>query len=680
MRKGHVKILEDAKSIVGFPQIYIDYLEASDLPLSKLESLFGYLRFKFHRFVNGYGDSPSEEDLETFELLLQYFGKFNGNYWLTDRYAALAGNKITKDVLTNEECIFRGFDFVNEVLKIAAGNNFTADEAISFAKIFANESLDKFTESLKQILYAGSYWSVATILPDCESVKNYSIEDKKILARWLSDAEDSNKMKQRFEMVVNAMKRNVSAERFLFAMRSLFQFKKALSDSPYFGEELEPNFVYDPDHTYEKLTEIVSKYEINNMSIKTEGTFEIYYHFTEKALTICFTEVASCDAYELPPKTNRVIFDRHEDECVDKTHGFKYKKCSQAKEKYVLFFDTLGLYKEIPNQKRLVNMSLKTVKHAILKYGTPFQEFMNLLCDSHIAFGDYIYKDVKRILESPDVYAPIGLQELEGKHSMQEVCKEKYKRDIPIDWNKGDVSINYLTYKAFTLVKKEDQGILLNFCRNMRGEDDIKAFYDFMSQNKKDFPFTRSKRKDESIPFLAYLLFKRVDPKSFWIDEDGHTVSEHDAFITFFDYINMSKCLRKKISLSFNSATKVKNAHDDVLVDYMLKTKKVPIIKIPKKSRFLRLRKMLPEEFEWITTRKRIIEEGYNMRHCVASYADYVNNDYCAIYSFVYQRTQKRYTIEFHENNGIYYISQMQSKCDRGASDEVYDYVESFLK
>lgn len=677
MRKGHIKILESAKGIVGFPQIYINYLEESTLSLVNLESLFRYLRFKFHRFINGYGENPTEEDLEIFELLLQYFGKFNGEYWLTDRYAVLAGNKATKEILNNRDCLSKGFLFVNEVLRIVAGNNITVNEAVSFAKLFSNGPLDKFTECFKQILHEGTHWSIVFIHPDCETVRNYPIEDKKILAGWLSATEDSFKIEQRLKEILNTMKKNLPAERFLLAKESKNQFKEVLSNSPYFGEDSASNFVFDPTHTYEKLVEIVSKYEIDNMSIKTEGAFEVFYRFSENALNVRFTEVTSCDAYKLKPKTKDEEYD-HE----GKTHGFSYKKNYSRDEKYVLFFDTLGLYKKIPTQKRLVNMSLKSVKQTILKYGSPFQELVSFLCDTHIAFGDYIYKDVKRILENPDVYIPINLHDLDGKYSMQQVCKEKYKKDIPIDWNKGDVSVNYLTYKAFTLVKKEDQGILLNFCRNMRGKDELNIFYDFMGRHKYDYPFARRlnrSREDGSIAFLTYLLFRRVDPKSFWIDEDGHPVSEHDAYITFFDYIYISKSLRKKVSLSFNSATKVKNAHDDILVDYMLKKEKVPVIKIPKKSKFLKLRKMLPEEFEWITTRKRIIEEGYNMRHCVASYADYVNSDYCAIYSFVYQRTQKRYTIEFHENNGIYCINQMQSKCDRGASKEVYDYVESFI-
>ena len=95
---------------------------------------------------------------------------------------------------------------------------------------------------------------------------------------------------------------------------------------------------------------------------------------------------------------------------------------------------------------------------------------------------------------------------------------------------------------------------------------------------------------------------------------------------------------------------------------------------------FRKLRRLLPEdEFEWIKTRKRIVEEGYYMRHCVASYAKNVNNDSCAIYSFIYPKTGKRYTIEFSKRNERYVMDQIQSKCNRGASQEVKDYINNFL-
>ena len=42
---------------------------------------------------------------------------------------------------------------------------------------------------------------------------------------------------------------------------------------------------------------------------------------------------------------------------------------------------------------------------------------------------------------------------------------------------------------------------------------------------------------------------------------------------------------------------------------------------------------------------------------------------------------KKRYTIEFRqEDDGKYYIEQIQSECDRGCPGEVKEWVKSFLK
>ena len=58
-----------------------------------------------------------------------------------------------------------------------------------------------------------------------------------------------------------------------------------------------------------------------------------------------------------------------------------------------------------------------------------------------------------------------------------------------------------------------------------------------------------------------------------------------------------------------------------------LREQKTPVIKIPKDSRFKKLK--LPKEFEEIKTKKRIIEESRIQHHCVWSYADKINHDEC---------------------------------------------------
>lgn len=52
---------------------------------------------------------------------------------------------------------------------------------------------------------------------------------------------------------------------------------------------------------------------------------------------------------------------------------------------------------------------------------------------------------------------------------------------------------------------------------------------------------------------------------------------------------------------------------------------------VPKNSRFKDLK--LPSEFEYITTKKRLVKETAVQHHCVWSYTNSINKDRCAIYS-----------------------------------------------
>lgn len=110
-------------------------------------------------------------------------------------------------------------------------------------------------------------------------------------------------------------------------------------------------------------------------------------------------------------------------------------------------------------------------------------------------------------------------------------------------------------------------------------------------------------------------------------------------------------------------------------------------VNVPKDSAFNELREILPPEFEWIKTRKRLILETELQHHCVWSYAKKISNDKCAIYSYTDTNADhcpdgvpKRYTIEFCRNNGKYYVKQVQGKYDRVNAGNMREYIEKILK
>lgn len=85
----------------------------------------------------------------------------------------------------------------------------------------------------------------------------------------------------------------------------------------------------------------------------------------------------------------------------------------------------------------------------------------------------------------------------------------------------------------------------------------------------------------------------------------------------------------------------------------------------------------MPDDFEKMTTKKRIVQEGIWQKNCVVSYIADINADRCAIYSFVYDG--KRYTVEFRKEDGHYYIRQLYGACNSKAPDKVWNAVKSYL-
>lgn len=150
-----------------------------------------------------------------------------------------------------------------------------------------------------------------------------------------------------------------------------------------------------------------------------------------------------------------------------------------------------------------------------------------------------------------------------------------------------------------------------------------------------------------------------------------------EAFVWIYDYVKMSIDQHKKVSLTFKSFTKVKDAHDELVLNHQLAL--TPIIRIPQDSRFNDLRKLLPDDMEWITSRKRIVLEGSNMHHCVASYASKINDDECAIYSFVSKENNERYTVEYVVRDNKYCIRQIYGKYDSIPPESVVKYAGSFI-
>lgn len=333
-------------------------------------------------------------------------------------------------------------------------------------------------------------------------------------------------------------------------------------------------------------------------------------------------------------------------------------------DKIVYFYNTGGFYKKIKEKSTLIPINLQEIIKLISVYGNTITDFLYPYFET-LSEDNEIYLDVLRIMRSTttnNIYysciPPIPLSEFKGKHTLKEVMTSYYKNTEDIPWNKIDIKICYAYFKLRKRIEPAGYTILWNWLNNHQ----------------------------ESLTVLdcvfIEILMSRFNENSYWenisIYGKNQKVTKETVRYTVQDYINFCHTLHKKIRLTFTSAKKMKELHDDYAV--IIKNKYTPTITIPKNTKFRELEKLLPaDEFTWIKTKRKIIKEGVEMHHCVATYADLVNKDVCAIYGFIKKDNHRRYTIEFRKNKNGYYIRQMQSICERGYIEEDYIYVQSLI-
>lgn len=299
------------------------------------------------------------------------------------------------------------------------------------------------------------------------------------------------------------------------------------------------------------------------------------------------------------------------------------------------------------------------------EYQKSFGPIIQLYIDIQIKNGHYAWKDLKKYFSGTCVYpvmAPkITVEDLQKAHSYDEAVKAHYKSADFVNLGKADPNIAYMIMKSMNKVQENSKKELIK--RRYTTIDDFNDLQD-------DIKITEFKNNAQ---FLTSIIMDNIK------NRNEYPYGDSDLRETVNDYINITyHLLHQKIKLTFQSWKKLDEAHEEAWVEYT--AKHTPTIKIPKKSKFNELRKMLPSDFEWIRTKKRIIEEGYNMHHCVATYAPDVNRDKCAIYSFVDSTSGNRYTIEFHVSRGKFYMNQIHGIWNCAAPDEIRNYVKSFLK
>lgn len=308
----------------------------------------------------------------------------------------------------------------------------------------------------------------------------------------------------------------------------------------------------------------------------------------------------------------------------------------------------------------------------------------------HDFAADLDFKFLKDVLSDFDVtehkLATITFNDAMFYHNRREFVNAKYTnvRALQIDFNKVNLNLAYALYKTIRYVDKSQYGYL----SQIRSLDFIPDYERATSKT-----IASVFLKDYYLYYKDYLN-KITDKDIAWDDnEDEYVYIDEKPWQNMFvicvrDYMAAVVSLGYRVMLN-HSIKRIIEDHDALvenmnLKDYLrrMRGKK---LKVPKNSQFNNLRKVLPEEFEWVKTKTRLANESAMQHHCVWQYSDYISSDSSAIYSYVdsdckFGPRPFRYTIEFKVSRDGYYIAQMQRFCNRGGSAELKTYLNELIK
>lgn len=384
-----------------------------------------------------------------------------------------------------------------------------------------------------------------------------------------------------------------------------------------------------------------------------------------------------------------IKFTKYKSLCISRSKktGIFLKRDSKniiLKEEYLITASGHILHKY---RKKWIPVLLRDLSN--YDYGHPCTEEYDVIDDSirnqvlmffigqFIKNGRYAWKDIMPYINSNEYWENIpklSINEVSDAYSLDNAIKKHYKKAAFMNWNKGDIRMGMLIMKSLSKVDDKSKKVLLSM-KYMSEQDYINKH---KLNRKAEWTIILSLDRISVEDFLAFTILDNLTTITReQVQCNAKASLRKEAFVWIYDYVKMSIDQHKKVSLTFKSFAKVRDAHNELVLNHRLAL--TPIIRIPQDSRFNDLRKLLPDDMEWITSRKRIVLEGTNMHHCVASYASKINDDKCAIYSFVSKENDKRYTVEYVIRDNKYCIRQIHGKYDSIPPASVIKYARSFI-
>ena len=406
---------------------------------------------------------------------------------------------------------------------------------------------------------------------------------------------------------------------------------------------------------------------LNNLEKESEDTYHSYsssgHHFSKY---IAYFNINVCDFKNVPisctihsnARAIELAYREEDDsryleiminEYINFYYSAEEKKFSPSKiknRKKVLVFEDLGIYLQ------RLGGGLYPATIASLSELTYYGKEMNLavvnsiyeyFSKEHILFKD-IYRDNINHL----MFLPIKINDIWNFNNKLDLLKGYIKNiELPKKINTFNLQTGYLLAKCKKYVpEKEWQKLyvldgMLNFSKKLKVNQQIKCCF--------------------------YQYYKTVC-------EDYEKIKEHESDY-IYDYVDMiwEYSKPKKFNLKLNNINSIIKAHDKITKEMYIS--KTPVIKIKKNSKFKNLN--LGEGFELIKTRKRLIDETVSQNHCVWSYEKDINDDYCMIYSTIYN--EKRYTIEIGTNGNKFCLNQIKGFNNSIAPEELVNVIKDKL-
>lgn len=356
-------------------------------------------------------------------------------------------------------------------------------------------------------------------------------------------------------------------------------------------------------------------------------------------------------------KNNRIAYDIIQKQSDNEIERKFYPYCDWGGYNYTfMIFSDLSIYAELNNGK-LYPATLKSISNSIHVLNPYWEKTkiiskcMNLIYEffstKHILFKDILEENKENLIDSN-----IKINDIWKYNTKVELLKGNIKNvEVPKKFNKLRLHTGFLMLKASKYIDKNDMQKL------------------YILDDKVEFLY-RCSLKDQIIELFTLYYIHTLKHENM----DCDSIYDYKGYISDYIIMTINFSKSKKVNLKIKSVKRILEEHDRLTKE--MYEKETPTIKIKKNSKFKNLK--MSYEFEKIKTKKRLIQETREQKHCVWSYAEDINKDKCMIYSTIFEGN--RYTLEIRINRKKYKLAQIKGFRNSLAPQELIDSIEKQLK